>query len=618
MSEYDLDLAEDVEERPFNMEYFKRILGYTRPYRKTAVIASLLTLAGIIIGLVEPLLFRKAIDDGITTKDTRTLIAVLATLLVLRVIQWRTSRVQIRTVTFLGQQVLFDLRQGLFAHIETLPFSFFDHRPVGKIVSRITNDVNHIGNLAASGMVNLISQFLSLIGIVGIMLYLDWKMALLSFVTVPALALVLTKVRWALEDAWGDTRKAVASINAHLNETIQGLSVIQAYGYEGHNSGKFQEHNKKYFDAYMRAIRLDQAFWPLTDIVGAIGTAIVIWYGARAVLGGTMTIGLVWAFVNYLGKFWAPISTFSRFWSQILSAMASAERVFTILDLKPEAGAEVGLQALQVQEVQSEPAASVSDSVVPPEEFITLPRIEGKVEFDNVSFAYKTGEPVLKGVSFSVMPGETIALVGPTGAGKTTIINLLARFYEPSSGEVRVDGRSLAHVSLPSYRSQLGIVLQDTLIFSGTIKDNLLFGKPEAPMDEIEQASEAACIKNFIESMPKGYDSEVTERGTNLSAGQRQLLAFARAILADPRLLILDEATSSIDPETEQLIQQALNTLLEGRTSFIIAHRLSTVRSADRIMVIEDGQITESGTHEELVTLGGRYANLYQAQFRRS
>lgn len=600
------------------MEYFKRILGYTRPYRKTAVIASLLTLAGIIIGLVEPLLFRKAIDDGITTKDTRTLIAVLATLLVLRVIQWRTSRVQIRTVTFLGQQVLFDLRQGLFAHIETLPFSFFDHRPVGKIVSRITNDVNHIGNLAASGMVNLISQFLSLIGIVGIMLYLDWKMALLSFVTVPALALVLTKVRWALEDAWGDTRKAVASINAHLNETIQGLSVIQAYGYEGHNSGKFQEHNKKYFDAYMRAIRLDQAFWPLTDIVGAIGTSIVIWYGARAVLGGTMTIGLVWAFVNYLGKFWAPISTFSRFWSQILSAMASAERVFTILDLKPEAGAEVGLQASQVQEGQLEPAALVSDSVVPPEGFIALPRIEGKVEFDNVSFAYKTGEPVLKDVSFNVVPGETIALVGPTGAGKTTIINLLARFYEPSSGKVRVDGHSLAHVNLPSYRSQLGIVLQDTLIFSGTIKDNLLFGKPEATMEEIEQAAEAACIKNFIESMPKGYDSEVTERGTNLSAGQRQLLAFARAILADPRLLILDEATSSIDPETEQLIQQALNTLLEGRTSFIIAHRLSTVRSADRIMVIEDGQITESGTHEELVTLGGRYANLYQAQFRRS
>jgi ATP-binding cassette subfamily B multidrug efflux pump len=595
MSEYDLDeLLEEAEERPFNMEYFLRILGYTRPYRKTAIVASILTLTGIIIGLLEPLLFRKAIDDGVMTGNTRTLVITLAVLLTLRFIQWAASRAQIRTINFLGQQVLYDLRQSLFTHIESLPFAFFDHRPVGKIVSRITNDVNHIGNLAASGIVNLISQLLSLIGIVGIMLYLNWRMALLSFVTIPVLAFVLTKVRWALEDAWGDTRKAVASINAHLNETIQGLSVIQAYGYEKHNSTKFSGFNKKYFDAYMRAIRLDQAFWPLTDIVGAVGTTIVIWYGANAVVQGTMTIGLVWAFVNYLGKFWSPISTFSRVWSQILSAMASAERVFTILDLKPETGS-----SLQ-------------------EGFIDLPRVEGEVVFENVSFAYKPGEPVLVDVDFRVSPGETIALVGPTGAGKTTIINLLARFYQPSSGKVTVDGYDLAEVSLPSYRSQLGIVLQDTLIFSGTIKHNLLFGKPDATMEEVIRAAKAACIHDFIERMPKGYDSEVTERGTNLSAGQRQLLAFARAILADPRILILDEATSSVDPETEQLIQQALKTLLKGRTSFIIAHRISTVRSADRIMVIEDGRITESGTHDELVALGGRYANLYQAQFRRT
>ncbi|MGB4392933.1 MAG: ABC transporter ATP-binding protein [Bacillota bacterium] len=595
MSEYDLDeLIEEAEERPFNMEYFLRILGYTRPYRKTAIKASILTLTGIIIGLVEPLLFRKAIDDGITPGNVRILVVTLAVLLVLRFIQWAASRAQVRTINILGQQVLYDLRQNLFTHIQSLPFVFFDRRPAGKIVSRITNDVNHIGNLAASGIVNLVSQLISLVGIVGILLYLHWKMALLSFVTIPLLGFVLTKVRWALEDAWGDTRKAVASINAHLNETIQGLSVIQAYGYEKHNSAKFREFNKKYFDAYMRAIRLDQAFWPLTDIVGAMGTAIVIWYGANAVVQGTMTIGLVWAFVNYLGKFWAPISTFSRVWSQVLSAMASAERVFTVLDLKPETGSSAQ------------------------EGYIELPRLEGEVVFENVSFAYKPGEQVLSGISFKVSPGETIALVGPTGAGKTTIINLLARFYQPSSGKITVDGYDLAEVSLPSYRSQLGIVLQDTLIFSGTIKDNLLFGKPDATMDEVVRAAKAACIHDFIESLPKGYDSEVTERGTNLSAGQRQLLAFARAILADPRILILDEATSSVDPETEQLIQQALKTLLKGRTSFIIAHRLSTVRSADRIMVIEDGQITESGTHDELVALGGRYANLYQAQFRRA
>jgi ATP-binding cassette subfamily B multidrug efflux pump len=648
MSEYDLDLIDDAEERPFNMEYFKRILGYTRRYQNPAIAASLLTLAGIAIGVLEPLLFKKAIDEGVMSKDSRTLIAVLATLVVLRLIQWGTSRVQIKTVNFLGQQVLYDLRQGLFAHIETLPFSFFDHSPVGKVVSRITNDVNHIGNLAASGMVNLISQLLSLIGIVGIMLYLDWKMALLSFVTVPLLALVLTKVRWALEDAWGDTRKAIASINAHLNETIQGLSVIQAYGYEESNSNKFRGFNRKYFEAYMRAIHLDQGFWPLADVVGAAGTSIVIWYGAKGVLAGTMTIGMVWAFVSYLGKFWAPISTFSRFWSQILSAMASAERVFAILDLKPEAGAEVlhdsllpagfvAAGSLASDSVAAGPVAAGSVPANPVAEstaadsdtdngiaktsstgFVGLPRLHGEVVFDNVSFAYKAGEPVLKNVSFNVNPGETIALVGPTGAGKTTVINLLARFYEPLSGQVMVDGYDLARVSLPSYRSQLGIVLQDALIFSGTIRNNLLFGKPDASVDEIERAAEAACIKYFVESMPKGYNSEVTERGTNLSAGQRQLLAFARAILADPRLLILDEATSSIDPETEQFIQQALKTLLKGRTSFIIAHRLSTVRSADRIMVIEDGQITESGTHEELVALGGQYANLYQAQFRRS
>ncbi|HHY11976.1 MAG TPA: ATP-binding cassette domain-containing protein, partial [Firmicutes bacterium] len=297
--------------------------------------------------------------------------------------------------------------------------------------------------------------------------------------------------------------------------------------------------------------------------------------------------------------------------------------------LEPETGSEVpGRVAISslpqeslegsMQKAMLEAEEATAFETITPAGFIVLPRLKGEVVFDNVSFAYKSGEPVLVNIGFEVSPGETIALVGPTGAGKTTIINLLARFYQPSSGRIAVDGYDLAQVSLPSYRSQLGIVLQDTLIFSGTIKDNLLFGKPDATMEEIVRAARAACIRDFVENMPKGYDSEVTERGTNLSAGQRQLLAFARAILANPRILILDEATSSVDPETEQLIQDALKTLLKGRTSFIIAHRLSTVRSADRIMVIEGGQITESGTHDELVTLGGRYANLYQAQFRQS
>ena len=604
MSEYDLDLTEDAEERPFNKAHFVRMLGYVTPYARLVALASALTLLGVIVGLVEPLLLRAAIDRGMVGKDLRVLGLVLGIFFAIRFAQKYASRAQIRVSNELGQKVLYDLRQELFEHVESLPFSFFDHRPVGKIISRITNDVNHIGNLASSVIINLVSQMISLFGIIGIMLWLNARMALVSFTTLPFLVLVLTKLRWSLEKAWGDTRKAVADINAHLNETVQGLQVIQAFGREERNSEKFRRANMKYMRAYMRAITIDQAFWPLADIVGAAGTAIVMWYGAREYVAGRVSLGLMIAFVDYLGKFWRPISTFSRMWSQILSAMASAERVFGILDLDSESK-------------DSERAAAAADGIGAVSAPLVLPRLSGEVEFQDVSFGYRADVPVLHDVSFRVRPGETIALVGPTGAGKTTIINLLARFYIPTDGRVLVDRYDLAKVHLPSYRSQLGIVLQDTFIFSGTILENLKFGKLDATMEEVERAVEAACAKEFIERMDGGYNAEVKERGSNLSSGQRQLLAFARALLADPRLLILDEATSSIDPETERLIQQAMKTLLQGRTAFIIAHRLSTVRAADRIMVIEDGRIAEEGTHDELVKTGGLYAKLYEAQFKK-
>jgi ATP-binding cassette subfamily B multidrug efflux pump len=617
-SEFDLDLTEEAEQRPFNMAYFLRILSYTKPYTKEVIKVAALMLFGVISNIVDPLIFRYAIDEGIAKKNLR-LLGVLAVVMVVRLLAVKyAARAQTRGTHEIGQSILYDLRQNLFNRVQGLPFSFFDHRPVGKILSRITNDVNHIQVLASSVVLNVVSQLVSLVGIIAIVLYLNWKMALLSFTTLPFLVWVLTKVRWSLEKAWGDTRKAVAEINAHLNETVQGLQVIQAFGREEANNEKFAKGNKKYFKAHMRAILIDQAFWPLTDFIGAVGTALVIWYGAREFVAGRMSYGLIVAFVDYLGKFWRPINTFSRVWSQVLSAMASAERVFGIIDLQTEqeesmamarkaAGAEAATASTDAEAGGDEPVVKLQ----------ALPRITGEVRFEDVSFGYRADIPVLHGVNLHVKPGETIALVGPTGAGKTTIINLLARFYIATSGRVLVDGYDLATVDLPTYRSQLGMVLQDTFIFSGTIMENLRFGKLDATQEEIEKAVEAACAKGFIEQLPGKYEAEVKERGTNLSSGQRQLLAFARALLADPRILILDEATSSIDPETERLIQQAMKTLLKGRTSFIIAHRLSTVRAADRILVIDDGRIVEEGTHDQLVSTGGHYAQLYEAQFKK-
>ncbi len=457
-------------------------------------------------------------------------------------------------------------------------------------MSRLTNDVNHIGEVVNSGLVNVVNQTVSLVVIMIILVNMHARLALLAFCVVPTLFFAVARLRTRMETAWTNTRRAVSSMNSHLNESITGIQVIQAFSRQGRNSERFERINERTMRSYLRGIKYEMILWPATEMVGAIGTCLVIWYGVREVVVGNLSVGFLLAFIAYLHRFWGPLSTFSRIYSQMLSAMASAERVFEMLDTQPD--------------VQDHPQAR------------DLGEIRGEIEFDGVHFAYREGEDVLHGINFQIKPGETLALVGPTGGGKSTIANLVARFYDPTQGAVRIDGVDLRDVTLASLRSQFGIVLQDTFVFSGTIADNIRYGKEDATQAQIEWAARAVRAHDFIAKLEDGYDTEVQERGASLSSGQRQLLAFSRALLANPRILILDEATAHIDSETEIIIQEALRTLLAGRTALVIAHRLSTIEQADQIMVIADGTISEKGTHRELLEARGPYYRLYTMQYQ--
>lgn len=591
----DLDLAieeeeQEEEERPFNYAHFRRMMGYMVPYRHRVLLGGMMMVTITAVHLAEPLVMRSIIDYGLIERNLALINRLVLLLLGTRLLAWGAGHLQIRIMNWTGQRVLYDLRQQLFDHIQKLSFSFYDGRPVGKIMSRVTNDVNHIGELVNSGVVNVVNQAVSLIAIIAILLSMHVKLALLAFCVLPALVFTFRYLRTRMETAWTNTRRAISSMNAHLNETITGLQVIQAFGRQRKNDERFDKISLRTRRAYMRAVKMELIFWPTSEMVGAVGTALVYCYGVLAVLRGELTVGFLLAFVSYLHRFWGPVSTFSRIYSQMLSAMASAERVFEFLDTKPE--------------VCDRPGA------------LDIGSIRGDIVFEDVRFAYKPDEEVLHGVSFRVNAGETLALVGPTGGGKSTIANLVARFYDPTSGVVRIDGHDLRDVSLASLRSQFGIVLQDTFIFSGTIAENIRYGSPAATDEEVEAAARAVRAHDFIARMEKGYDTEVQERGASLSSGQRQLIAFARALLANPRILILDEATAHIDSETERAVQEALRTLLAGRTSVVIAHRLSTIEQADQILVVSGGNIVEQGTHRELLAQRGLYRRLYTIQYQ--
>ncbi|WP_270171467.1 ABC transporter ATP-binding protein [Paenibacillus sp. SYP-B4298] len=582
-------------EKPFNWAQLRRLFHYMKPYKRQLLpIILVMMVLGTATRLAIPALIILAIDEAIWPKGGNPSLSLLYTyaaiMLGLYVIQWAANTLRIKYTNIIGQRIIYDLRHDLFTHIQRLSFRFFDKRPAGSVLVRITNDINALQDLFTNGVVNLMMDCVQLIGIIIILLVWNFQLGAAVMITVPIMFFVSASLRKRIRFAWQDVRIKQSRINAHLNESIQGIKVTQAYVQESNNIHYFDKMNQVNMKAWHKASALNQSFGPVIEMTSAIGTLILFWYGSHLIQTGIITVGVLVGFANYIGNFWDPINRLGQMYSQLLIAMASSERIFEFIDEQP----------------------SVPELAQPK----PLQQIEGRVRFENIVFEYEPGRPALKNISLDVKAGQSIALVGHTGSGKSTIINLLCRFYDPVEGRVLIDGQDIREVSLSSLRSQVSIVLQDTFIFSGTIRDNIRYGRLDATDEEVELAAQAVNAHEFIAALPDGYDTEVEERGNVLSMGQRQLLSFARALLADPRVLILDEATASIDTETELKIQEALKTLLFGRTSFIIAHRLSTIRHADKIVVLDHGVIMEEGNHDELMQRQGIYAGLIEAQYR--
>jgi len=585
---------DDVIEKPFNWAQLARLFQYMKPYKAEFVPIIIVMIIGTLTRLGIPLLIWRGIDHyiepNIGTGKTGDLWLLGLIMIVLYIIQMVATRFRIKRTNVIGQKVLHDLRAHLFTHIQRLSFRFFDKRPAGSVLVRVTNDVNTLQELFTNGVVNLLMDIIQLCGIVIILLTINLKLGLAVIVTVPIMFFISTSLRRKIRFAWQEVRMKNSRINSHLNESIQGMKVTQAFVQEKNNIDFFQKMNASNLKSWNRASMMNQAFGPIIEITAAVGACILYWYGTYLISIEAFTIGLLVAYSSYMSNFWEPINRLGMLYSQMLIAMASSERIFEFIDEQP--------------------------NVKEKEEAITLSEIKGDVKFENIVFEYEKGRAALKGISIDVKAGQTIALVGHTGSGKSTIINLLCRFYDTTEGRILIDGVDIRDLSLSSLRQQVGLVMQDTFIFSGTIKDNIRYGKLDATDEEIYSAAKAVNAHDFIMQLPDGYETQVEERGNVLSMGQRQLLSFARALLSNPKILILDEATASIDTETELKIQEALKVLLKGRTSFMIAHRLSTIRHADDIIVLDHGNIVEQGNHEQLMNRQGVYFGLIQAQYR--
>jgi ATP-binding cassette subfamily B protein len=561
------------------------LVRLTAPYRRRTILAIVALLAATATSLAPPYLAKLAIDDGIRQEDLTLLGWIVAALLAAGLLNWGASMAQTYLTGWVGERILTDLRRRLFRHLQRLSLGYYERNRAGTVISRLTNDVEALDQLVTDGVTSLVQNSLTLFGSAIILFFLDWRLALATLVVFPLMSIATAIFRRRSSRAYRRVRERLAAVTAALQEDISGMRVLHSFRREERNAAEFRTVNDEYRRANHETVVLNGLYFPFVDFLSSAATAVVLGYGGYLVFDGSMEIGTLFAFIAYLSNFFDPVQQLSQLYNTFLAAVAALDKIIDVMDEEPEV-----LDAPDARE---------------------LPPVEGHVAFERVRFAYGRGPEVLHGLDLDVPAGTTVALVGHTGAGKSTIAKLLARFYDPTEGRIAIDGHDLRDVTQESLRRQLGIVPQEGFLFAGSVRENILFGRPDATPEEVAAAARAVGAHEFILELENGYETEVNERGSRLSLGQRQLVAFARALLADPRILILDEATSSVDIGTERRIELALGTLLRGRTSFIIAHRLSTIRNADLIVVLENGDLVEQGTHEELLARGGRYLALY-------
>ena len=587
-NKYDVD---EILEESFDFDQFKRLMAYLKPYRKRFFSVAVMMLTASAFTMLIPQFFLRIMDVCIPAKDMRGVAFYSGLTFIAALYSAISLRYKIKHTNIIGQQIIHDLRSDIFEHLQDLPFAYYDNRPNGKIQVRVVNYVNSLSDLLSNGIVNTITDLCNLFFIVTFMFLTNVRLTLLCLCGLPILAAVVIFIKKRQHRAWQIQSNKQSNLNAYIAESINGIRVTQSFVREEMNSNIFNDLSSSYRKSWMHAVLYNFTMGPSVDLISMATTSAIYVLGIHWMFDSAspITIGVLIAFTSYVSRFWAPINTLAAFYNSLLTAISYLERIFETID--------------EPVSVQDAPDA------------VEMPPIHGDVSFEQVSFSYEPGVRILDNVNFKAKAGDSFAIVGPTGAGKTTLVNLLSRFYNLDTGRILIDGTDISNVTIHSLRAQMGVMMQDSFIFAGTIMDNIRYGNHTATDEDVIRAAKTVCAHDFIMELENGYQTEVNERGSRLSAGQRQLISFARALLADPKILILDEATSSIDTETEIALQKGLSELLKGRTSFIIAHRLSTIRNADCIMYVDRGNILEKGTHEELMALGGEYYRLYMSQY---